>query len=311
MADRPSSRTAACAARPRTSPEKVSAPAWAHTTSKPVGSGIRQASKAESRSSAANVPCPPSSSEATAQSTTSQRADPRAAAMACSAATTAPFMSTDPRPCTKPSSIAPDQGPCRHGSEPGATTSTWPLRHSRGAPAGPGSVTVRPSSSERSASSPGWPGSDRSAARSCSCSSASSPMPAAISPTSSSAARSWPVTLGTRTSAATSRARACVMAQVSSGLDLRGSSDATPPEIANTRTSDSVHAPRGRIEPEAGLSPTREPADRPSRCRAAAAWVRRRSGTGSRRRPRASRPAAACAPVDRPSAHPEGRRTRL
>ena len=158
MADRPSSRTAACAPRPRTSPAKVSAPAWAHTTSKPVGSGIRQASKAESRSSAAKVPCPPSSSDATAWSTTSHRADSRAAAMACSAATTAPFMSTAPRPCTEPSSIAPDQGPWRHGSEPGATTSTWPLRHSRGAPAGPGSVTVRPRSSERSASSPGVAG---------------------------------------------------------------------------------------------------------------------------------------------------------
>ena len=43
----------------------VSAPAWAHTTANPVGSGIRQASKRSSRSSAANVPSPPSSSDGT------------------------------------------------------------------------------------------------------------------------------------------------------------------------------------------------------------------------------------------------------
>jgi hypothetical protein len=97
MAETPSRRWAAWAAMPGTTPSNVSAPACAHTTSKPVGSGIRHASKAASRSSAANAPRPPSSSEPTATSTTSGPA-PSSAASACSAATTAPFMSTLPRP---------------------------------------------------------------------------------------------------------------------------------------------------------------------------------------------------------------------
>src|SRR3954452_11538175 len=113
-------------------PEKVIAPACAQTTSNPVGSGIRQASKASSRTSSANVPSPPSSSDETHCSTTvGPRPDPPAAwtaATACSAATTAPFMSTAPRPLMRPRSSAPVQGSALHGAVPGPTTSTCPLR---------------------------------------------------------------------------------------------------------------------------------------------------------------------------------------
>ena len=89
-----------------------------------------------------------------------------AASSACSAAVTAPFMSTAPRPCSQPSSRRPDHGSSLHASPPSPTTSTWPLRQMRPGRS-PGSVTVRPHSSARGASSPGCPGCARSAARSC------------------------------------------------------------------------------------------------------------------------------------------------
>ena len=76
------------------------------------------------------------------------------AAAACSIATAADFMSTAPRPCRTPSSIAPLHGPCRHGTLPGSTTSMWPLRQIRPGPV-PGSVAASPQSSSRGASSPG------------------------------------------------------------------------------------------------------------------------------------------------------------
>src|SRR3954471_6414602 len=210
MAEQPSSRSAACAARPRTTPLKVSAPAWAHTTVRPLGSGSSAASNAASRSSAAKVPRPPSSSEPTACSTTvgtSAAPAARSAASACRAAATPPFMSSAPRPYSRPSSTVPDQGPCRHGTVPGPTTSTCPLRHRR-PDAAPSSVAVAPHSSVRGASSPGWPGCARRAARSCSCRSAARPARAASSAKRSSAGRSSAVTLGTRTSAAASRTSA-------------------------------------------------------------------------------------------------------
>ena len=128
---------AACALRPRTVPTKVSAPPCATTTSNPVGSVISAASKRSSASSAANVPRPPSSSDATPWSTTSAGAAPavaRTAAIACSAATTPAFMSTDPQPWTRPSATTPANGSCAQRASPGATTSRWPLRHRRAAP---------------------------------------------------------------------------------------------------------------------------------------------------------------------------------
>ena len=134
MAETPSRRTAACAPTPGTTPTKVRAPACAQATSNAVGSGIRHPAKSASASSAANVPSPPSSSEATACTTTSPRAPPAAAtaAAACIAAATAAVMSADPRPCSRPSRTAPDQGSSVQASVPGSTTSRWPLRHSRG-----------------------------------------------------------------------------------------------------------------------------------------------------------------------------------
>ena len=157
-------------------PRNVSAPACAQTTRRPVGSGSSAASNASSRSSAANVPRPPSSSDGTACRTTSGASAPerRIAASACSAATTAPFMSTEPRPNRWPSATAPENGSRAHGSLPGPTTSMWPLSAMRPG-ALPGSVAVAPHSSVRAASSPGWSGWARSAARSCACSAAVRP----------------------------------------------------------------------------------------------------------------------------------------
>ena len=178
--------------------------------------------------------------------------------MACSAASTPPFMSTAPRPCTQPPSTAPDHGPWRHVAVPGPTTSTWPLRHSRPGTR-PGSVTVSPSSSVRAASSPGWPGWARRAARSCSTSSAASPSAAARPASQASAARSSPVTLGIRTSAATSRASA-------SGSRLTPAT--SPPAPAASSRARCARARRARSR------------RRPARRAAPAGRRRRRSSSG-------------------------------
>src|SRR3954468_21409465 len=247
MAETPSRRCAACAATPGTTPSKVSAPACAQTTSKPVGSGIRQASKALSRSSAANVPSPPSSSDPTATSTTSPwGARPPSAASACSAAATAPFMSTVPRPYRPPSWIAPDHGePWRHASLPGGTTSTWPQSARRGACVrAPGTVSVRPQSSARGASSPGWSGCARSGARWWRWRSAPTPRAAAISASRSSAGRSSPVTLATSTSAPTSRAIAAASRRPSAA-----SSSISPPLGRRELGRPRGHGRRLRREP--------------------------------------------------------------
>ena len=143
------------------SPRKVSAPACAQTTSKPVGSGISAASKAASRSSAANVPRPPSSSERDAPA-----ARPRASLAPVAQRGqrvqrgdhARPSCRPTPRPCSRPSSTAPDHGPCATARVPGPTTSTWPLSAiRRGAP--PGSVAVSaPQLVARAPPRPGGPG---------------------------------------------------------------------------------------------------------------------------------------------------------
>ena len=71
---------------------------------------------------------------------------------------TAPFMSTEPRPCRRPSGDRARPRLPRLG--PGQTTSTCPLR--RAVAPSPGSVAVTPQSSSRGASSPGWSGCARS-----------------------------------------------------------------------------------------------------------------------------------------------------
>ena len=198
--ERPASRIAAWAARPRTVPRKVSAPAWAQTTREAGRLRDQAASKAASRSSAANVPSPPSSSEATRlqhdlgrgvarvaqRGQRVQRGDRRA-----------PFMSTEPRPCTRAVRRSrPTTGRARHGSLPAPTTSTWPLRRCRpGARAGQRDGRAR--AARRAApprrGGPGGRAARRGRAR------AARPRARArrrSSPSRSSAARSSPVTLG-------------------------------------------------------------------------------------------------------------------
>ncbi len=102
-ADTPSRRTEACAARPGTVSRNVSAPAWAITTSRPVGSVITAASPTIPARIAASIPWPPSSSDGTETASTSpsnRSAAPDAATARSAAriATTPPFMSQAPRP---------------------------------------------------------------------------------------------------------------------------------------------------------------------------------------------------------------------
>ena len=131
-----------------------------------------------------------------------RRPERRIAASACRAATTAPFMSTAPRPCRRPSSTAPDHGPSRHGSVPGETTSTWPLSAIRAGPVAGQRSRSGPTARSRGASSPGWSGCARSAGEVVLGAGRRRARPRAPARASrSSAARSSPVTLGTCTSA--------------------------------------------------------------------------------------------------------------
>ena len=98
----------------------------------------------------------------------------RIAASACSAAVTAPFMSTEPRPCRRPSSTAPDNGSRDHGTFPAPTTSRWPLSASRRG-ALPGSVAVAPHSSSRGGLLARVAGLGAQPARSWACSAAARP----------------------------------------------------------------------------------------------------------------------------------------
>ena len=117
------------------------------------------------------MPRPPSSSEATPWSTTSAGAAPavaRTAAIACSAATTPAFMSTDPQPWTRPSATTPANGSCVQRRVAGGDDVEVAVEAQPRAGPAPGSVTRAPTSSLRAASSPGYPSAPRSAPRSCS-----------------------------------------------------------------------------------------------------------------------------------------------
>ena len=117
---------------------------------------------------------------------------------ACSAAITAPFMSSAPRPCRRPSSIAPD-----HGSGATARCPGRPRRHGRsGTAAGAVAGERRGHAPQRvrGASSPGWPGCGAQRLEVVLVQVDCEPGGLRRSATSSSAARSSPVTLGTCTS---------------------------------------------------------------------------------------------------------------
>ena len=123
-----------------------------------LGSGISAPSAPPSRRTASNVPRPPSSSDTTLCSTASPAARRPAAhhgPQRVSAATSPPFMSSEPRPCTAPSSSHPRWA---------AATAACPRPRCRCARSGPGGAlavprrAASPTASVRGASSPGKPG---------------------------------------------------------------------------------------------------------------------------------------------------------
>ena len=139
IADSPSSRIAACAAAPATPHPRRSATRPARTPRRgrsARGSGRRRSGRRPR--SAANVPRP---AVLLGRHRLQHHLAPgrgAAAAMACSAATTPPFMSTDPRPCTAPSVDPARPRPSAHSSAPGATTSSGRSGTAGARPAGPG-----------------------------------------------------------------------------------------------------------------------------------------------------------------------------
>ena len=132
-AETPSSRTAACALRPRTVPTNVSAPPCATTTSKagrlhdqarvPAVVGLERRTSRGRR--------PPRRARPEDHLRRRGAAVARMAAIACSAATMPALMSTEPHPWTSPSATTPPNGVLAPGALAGATTSRRPFRHSR------------------------------------------------------------------------------------------------------------------------------------------------------------------------------------
>ena len=141
----PRAARAACAARPRTVPRNVSAPACAQTTAKPVGSGIRQASKRrvalERRERA--EPAVLLRGDAAAARPRARPRPPRAAPPA-RAAPRPRRPSCRPRRARARSrpSIAPDHGPWRHGSLPGRDDVDVAVQAEPRPARAPGSVTA-------------------------------------------------------------------------------------------------------------------------------------------------------------------------
>ena len=108
------------------------APAWAMTTSRPVGSVMTAMSPVAPARIAASMPWPPSSSDGTlatriSPSRRSSRPASRIARTAARIDATPPFMSHAPRPNSRSPSIAADHGSSDHvARSPTGTTSTCP-----------------------------------------------------------------------------------------------------------------------------------------------------------------------------------------
>ena len=210
IALRPSRRIAACAARPRTVPSNVRLPAWAQTTAE---AGRLRDQRGVEAVVALQRGERPEAAVLLARHAQEHDLGRRRARVAqrrervqagdharLHVDRAAPVHARRPR--SRPTTGRAPRAPC-----PGRRR-----RRARRGRCGPGSaprsVTASVSSSLRGASSPGWPGWARSAARSCSVSSASRPSSSARRQTQESAARSWPVTLGIWTSSARSAASA-------------------------------------------------------------------------------------------------------
>ncbi len=134
----PSSRSAPWADSPRTVRRNDRAPACAGAIVSPVGSITMAASARTPCSSSASVPQPPSSSPITGETSSgpggSTPASARALA-ACKPHANPPFMSTAPRPYSRPSDSGGVHGDDdQSAGSPAGTTSTWPLSSRLGPP---------------------------------------------------------------------------------------------------------------------------------------------------------------------------------
>ena len=183
MALTPSVRREAWVAAPLTMSRNVSAPPFAGTRSRLVGSGTMHMSALMPCRSSAKVPRPPSSSPTTGARITSPRSViplSEMARMAAHPATSPAFMSQAPRPTmtsmpSRCSRRGVNGSPDQASRSPGGTTSVWPLMRSVWPPPVPARVAVTPTACDRATSMPGNSGSAVICSRSMSHSSTARP----------------------------------------------------------------------------------------------------------------------------------------
>src|SRR3954453_16867262 len=222
---------------------------------------------------AANVPCPPSSSDgtnATTSSPSSLSRSPAAASTLTAArmAATPPFMSHAPRPYRASLRISPPHGsPAPVAGSPGGTTSKWPDRMIRRPPARP----IRPTTMGRvvrAISSPGQSGPARMVAGSGLIVSTTRPRSPSASAAHDATASSEPVTLGSRTRAvrsATSLSRSIARSATQDRpRHAGGTAGAVEPDLGRGIRMD-LAARRGERRPGPGIAFGKDDHARPNR----------------------------------------------